>query len=328
MAELHQADAVFQGGGVKGIALVGALLGFADHGWTDWISVAGTSAGSIIAAYLACGHGPEDLETLLRETPYEKFQDWGSGGKIIGGGLNLVRHHGLAHGEYFHKWFLEQTEEKTFGDVKKSGRTLKLIASDVANKNLLVLPDDLVDYRQPGGTDPIDPDTYRIADAARMSMSIPYFFQPVELVNIESNVPGTIVDGGMLSNFPVWLFDVEDRDPVRPTFGFRLTGGHGVGGGIQSVVNGLGWPVQLGSEMFHTAMEAWDKRFMSHSTAVRTCPVDAGTIGATEFDLTKDQQDWLINSGKTAATAFLADFKLDGYFNTYGKKLTLTAAAV
>jgi len=328
MADLHQADAVFQGGGVKGIALVGALLGFAEHGWTDWISVAGTSAGSIIASYLACGHGPEDLEKLLRETPYEKFQDWGAGGKYIGGGFNLVRHHGLARGEYFHKWFLEQTDEKTFGDVKKAGRTLKLIASDVANKNLLVLPDDLVNYRQPGGNDPIDPDSYRIADAARMSMSIPYFFQPVELVNIESNLPGTVVDGGMLSNFPVWLFDVDDRDPVRPTFGFRLTGGHGVGGGIQTIVDGLGWPVKLGSEMFHTAMEAWDKRFMSHSTAVRTCPVDAGTIGATEFDLTKEQQDWLINSGKTAAAAFLADFKLDGYFNTYGKKLTLTAATV
>ncbi len=328
MTELHQADAVFQGGGVKGIALVGALLEFGEHGWTDWISVAGTSAGSIIAAYLACGHGPDDLEKLLRETPYEKFQDWGSGGKIIGGGLNLVRHHGLAHGEYFHKWFLEVTEGKTFGDVKKSGRTLKLIASDVANKNLLVLPDDLVNYRQPGGTDPIDPESYRIADAARMSMSIPYFFQPVELVNIESKLAGTIVDGGMLSNFPVWLFDTQDSAPVRPTFGFRLTGGKGVGGGVQNIVNGLGWPVQLGSEMFHTAMEAWDKRFMSHSTAVRTCPVDAGTIGSTQFDLSKADQDWLLNSGKTAASAFLADFKLEDYFNTFGKKLAPATVAV
>ncbi len=78
----------------------------------------------------------------------------------------------------------------------------------------------------------------------------------------------------MLSNFPVWLFDVDDRDATRPTFGFRLTGGKGVGGGIQHLVNGFGWPVKLGSEMFHTAMEAWDKRFMSHSTEVRTCPVD------------------------------------------------------
>lgn len=328
MAELHEADGVFQGGGVKGIALVGALLGFAEHGWTDWHSVAGTSAGSIIAAYLACGHGADDLEKLLRETPYEKFQDWGAGGKIIGGGLNLVRHHGLAHGEYFHKWFLEQTGEQTFGDVKKAGRTLKLIAADVVHKELLVLPDDLAAYRQPGGTEPIDADSFRIADAARMSMSIPYFFQPVELVRIETGQPGTIVDGGMLSNFPVWLFDVADRAVTRPTFGFRLTGGKGVGGGIQGIVDGLGWPVQLGSAMFHTAMEAWDKRFMSHSTAVRTCPVSAGDIGSTDFALTKQQQDWLIKSGKDAAAAFLADFSLDAYFNTYGKKLTQSVAHV
>ena len=75
-------------------------------------------------------------------------------------------------------------------------------------------------------------------------------------------------------------------------------------------------------------MEAWDKRFMSHSTAVRTCPVAAGDIGATDFDLTKEQQDWLLNSGKTAAAAFPADFKLEDYVNTYGKKLTPTAATV
>ncbi len=119
MAELASGGCRLSGRRREGNRPRGCPARFAEHGWTDWISVAGTSAGSIIAAYLACGHGPDDLEKLLRETPYEKFQDWGPGGKVIGGGLNLVRHHGLAHGEYFHKWFLEQTEEKTFGDVKK-----------------------------------------------------------------------------------------------------------------------------------------------------------------------------------------------------------------
>lgn len=79
---------------------------------------------------------------------------------------------------------------------------------------------------------------------------------------------------------------------------------------------------------FHTAMEAWDKRFMSHSTAVRTCPVSAGDIGTTDFALTKKQQDWLLDSGRKAAAAFLADFSLDAYFNTYGKKLTQPGAHV
>jgi NTE family protein len=323
---MNEADGVFQGGGVKGIALVGALIEFGERGWTDWVNVAGTSAGSIIASYLACGHDADDLEKLLRQTPYPKFQDFGSGGKVIGGVLNLVQHHGLAHGEYFHSWFHEQTEGKTFGDVKAAGRTLKLIAADVTHRELLVLPDDLPGYRLPHETDPIDPDSFRIADAARMSMSIPFFFQPVELVRIDTGKTATIVDGGMLSNFPVWLFDVADRDANRPTFGFRLVGGKGVGGGMQAIVNSLGWPVHLGSDMFHTAMEAWDKRFMSHSTYVRTCPVDAGTVGTTDFELTKEQQDWLIGSGRKAAGEFLDGFKLEDYFNTFGRKLAPTPA--
>jgi hypothetical protein len=47
-----------------------------------------------------------------------------------------------------------------------------------------------------------------------------------------------------LSNFPVWIFDVEDRDPVRPTFGFRLIDGKGVGGRLaRIIIDGLGWAV-------------------------------------------------------------------------------------
>ena len=72
MAELHQADAVFQGGGVKGIALVGALLAFAEQGWTEWVSVAGTSAGSIVAGFLGRGYAPADLEKILHPRFDEK----------------------------------------------------------------------------------------------------------------------------------------------------------------------------------------------------------------------------------------------------------------
>src|SRR5207253_3946373 len=81
-AAVSEADGVFQGGGVKGIALVGALIEFAERGWTNWVNVAGTSAGSIIASYLACGHDADDLETLLRQTPYPQFEDFGPGRKL------------------------------------------------------------------------------------------------------------------------------------------------------------------------------------------------------------------------------------------------------
>jgi NTE family protein len=323
--DLRQADAVFQGGGVKGIALVGALLEFAEHGWEEWVCVAGTSAGSIVAGFLGCGYTPADLEKILRTTPYAAFEDFGPGGEIVGGGFNLIAHHGLAHGDAFHRWFDETIEGQTFGDVKRRDKTLKMIAADITQKELLVLPDDLPNYLDARTGKPIDVDMFKVADAVRMSMSIPFFFEPVELVHAATGAKSTIIDGGMLSNFPVWLFDVGDRDPQRPTFGFRLVGGKSMTpDGLRAVVQRLAWPVAFGWDMFQTSIEAWDKRFMSHSTRVRTCPIPTEGIGTVDFDLSDADATELLESGKRAATAFLADFRLDDYFNTYGRKLAPT----
>jgi NTE family protein len=327
---IHEADGVFQGGGVKGLALVGALLEFADKSRHpdayvgDWVNVAGTSAGAIIAAYLACGHDAGQTRALVQNAPYERFVDWGPGGEIIGGGLNLLRYHGLARGVVFRDWFDAAIGGQTFGDIGRAGRTLRLIAADVTRREILVLPGDLSSYRVAGSGQPIDPQGFSVADAVRMSMSIPYFFQPIELVHHHSGQPSTIVDGGVLSNFPVWLFDVEDRDPLRPTFGFHLIDGKGVGGGLARVIDGLGWVAGMAADIFHTATCAWDQRFLSRSTLVRTCTVSAGEIGTTDFDLTEDQKQWLLDSGRDAAREFLTQWNPKNYINRNGRRLDLT----
>jgi len=332
MAPITEADGVFQGGGVKGIALAGALLAFADHGDVaieKWVNVAGTSAGAIIAAYLATDHSPQDLEALMDNVPYASFEDWGRGGEIIGGALNLVEHHGLVRGEAFRKWFDGALNGATFESVKSTDAAqdktgdpyrLRLIASDVTRHRMLVLPADLSDYRQLGTDEPINPDNFKIADAVRMSMSIPYFFAPVTLDLVDGGTTCTIVDGGLLSNFPVWLFDV-DKPPTRPTFGFHLTAGKDFGGGLEHVLDAMGWPVRLGVDMIRTTSEAWDDRFMTHSTIVRTCAVPAGDIAATDFQITKADQQKLLEGGRAAANAFLDKFSSQDYVNTFGQKL-------
>ena len=67
---------------------------------------------------------------------------------------------------------------------------------------MLVLPRDAREYLG------IDPDELEIARAVRMSMSIPMFFDPVVHRNpTDTSDEHVIVDGGLLSNFPIWLFD-------------------------------------------------------------------------------------------------------------------------
>jgi NTE family protein len=379
---IDEADGVFRGGGVKGLGLAGALLGFAEHAdkpVTKWVNVAGASAGAIIACYLACGHDAADIAGLMKKTKFADFQDFPPPGRLVGGGNNLLRRHGLARGEAFRLWFGEQLEHKTFAATKTAdgkGYRLKLIAVDVTNRALLVLPDDLPRYRRPGDDKAIDPDTFEVADAARMSMSIPYFFEPFQLVrdrvlvedpgDNDQFVPNTmvdridverenaamnalgqketafrelterelatqravIIDGGTLSNFPVWLFDVANAgQPLRrPTFGFTLTGGKGVGGGANAVVARMPWALRFGVDIFHTSQEAWDARFVSHSTRVRTVTVDAGTVGTTDFNLPARAQDMLIENGRTAAKRFLDKFDLADYQNTYHRSFGDIAA--
>jgi NTE family protein len=329
MEWITEADGVFRGGGVKGLALAGALCGFAEHPTKPvktWKNVAGASAGAIIACYLATGHDADQMLELMQKTKFGKFQDFPLHSKLLGG-VNLFLRHGMAAGKAFERWFDEVLEEATFAKVRKATKegeaadwSLKLIACDVTNRRLLVLPDDLTGYRLPKSSKLIDPDEFRIARAARMSMSIPYFFEPIELEDATGH-PATIVDGGTLSNFPVWLFDVDPavtgRPPIRPTFGFTLKGGHGIGGGLNGLSRLAPWGVRFAFEIFHTAQEAWDARFVSHSTRVRTVTVDAADVATTDFNLGPDKQQLLIHNGREAAKAFLDEFRLEDYMNTF-----------
>ncbi|MDQ4041151.1 MAG: patatin-like phospholipase family protein [Actinomycetota bacterium] len=333
-----EADGVFQGGGVKGLAIAGALLEFAENkrvAVDRWVNVAGTSAGAIIAGYLAAGRPAKELAALLDQAPFEKFQDFGPGGQVLGGAINLVRRRGLARGEFFRKWFDEQVNGMTFGDVlaepspdgepPEHPYRLRMIAADVTNHRMLVLPDDLPKYRLPDKPGPIDPKDFPVANAVRMSLSIPYFFEPVELVDVLSGATSTIVDGGTLSNFPVWLFDTRRGEARRPTFGLRLIGGRSVGSGLRMFVRMLGWPAALASDIAQTQSGAWDERFASHSTVVRTCTVDADDVGTTDFDLPPERREDLVRGGRRAAAAFLDKFDLEGYTNTFGRRLEASA---
>ena len=141
-----------------------------------------------------------------------------------------------------------------------------------------------------------------------------------EYEELDDRPNALIVDGGTLSNFPVWLFDVDPtsgKEPERLTFGFTLRGGKGVGASANHIVEHLPWVFRFGFDIFHTAEDAWDKRFVSHSTRVRTVTVDAGDVGTTDFDLRDEKKQMLLANGRAAATKFLDDFEPALAENTY-----------
>jgi NTE family protein len=305
-----------------------------------WVNVAGTSAGAIVAALLVAGYDAARLEETLNETPYRRFADYGFGGKWLGAPLNALRSRGIARGEYFKEWLGDVFEESslkkrapTFADVRrddlppdlptdqaeKARYRLRVIASDITEGRMLILPDDIEEYTDAGGR-PFKRDSFPLVDAVRMSMGFPFFFDPVTLYR--GRRPHLIVDGGLLSNFPVWLFD-SPQLVKRWTWGFRLHRGEGPEAPPYREVPRPFWPLPLGKAMFFAATEAWDRR-MAKDSEVRTVSIPTGKVPTLKFELTKSERDSLYQSGFRETRKFLRTPR--EYLNSFGQRAAGPAA--
>jgi NTE family protein len=354
--EQHRADGVFEGGGVKGIAFAGAIASAErDAGVKEWVNLAGTSAGSIVAALLVGGYDATGIQKLLADARYSRFADCGPGGKWVGGMVNAVgRLRGLAPGHYFLEWMgdalaaspLAQELGKsdlTFADVKRrdlppreelpevsdakyerARYRLHVIGSDITTGRMIILPDDLPDYTDKEGK-PFDKDSFPLVHAVRMSMSYPFLFTPVVLHR--EGRPVYVVDGGLLSNFPIWLFD--SPNPKRPTWGFRLHGGTSVDEGLpyRKIPRPL-WAVPLLKAMFSAATEAWDREQMEQVVSARTVSIPTHQISTTDFGLTRAEADALYAWGVNAAHDFFTAADQQAYLNSFGKTVAQPQPAV
>lgn len=95
------ADLVLEGGGVKGVGLVGALSVLAEHGY-GFQRVAGTSAGAVVGALIAAGMPPQRVRAAMEAVDFRRFRDRDLLGKVplAGPVLSLALERGLYEGEY------------------------------------------------------------------------------------------------------------------------------------------------------------------------------------------------------------------------------------
>lgn len=324
-------DLVCEGGGVKGIGLAGAYSMLEEQGFKPQ-NVAGTSAGAITAALVAAGYSAAELKEVVFSMDFLRFKDvaWEDRLPLIGKGVSVVKDLGIYEGAYFERWIgelLAAHDVETFsdlatdeyGDDPRYRYQLQVIASDVTSHRLLVLPRD-------AGELGMEPDELGVARAVRMSMSIPVFFEPVSVVNQATNHEHVIVDGGMLSNFPVWLFDCPpDEEPSWPTFGLLLVEPNPetpIGVRLpapEHAPRGLGGLLKYVKAMADTMMEAHDRLYVEKANFARTIPIPTLGVGTTEFEISTERKEALYQSGRDAARDFLATWDFDGYIEEFRK---------
>jgi NTE family protein len=320
-----RADLVFEGGGVKGIGLAGAYRELSDRGYHPEC-VAGTSAGAITAALVAVGYsGAEVEEIVLHQMHFSDFEDsafldhFGKLGELG----EFFIHRGMHSGDYFLGWIRKLLEAKgktTFGDLRNPPGSadnreysLQVVVSDLTARCMLVLPRDAAQL----GID--NPDDLEIAEAVRMSMSIPVFFAPVVFKDRQTGVEHVIVDGGLLSNFPIWLFDSPASTPPEfPTFGMTF-----VAPGQQAplapnpppdaVLPDLGSDVEFLKAIVSTMLQGRDRFYIDADNFARTIPIPTLGISTTDFAITDTQAQALFDSGKAATAKFLSTWDFGAY---------------
>lgn len=319
-------DLVLSGGGVKGIGLVGAVVRLLEAGYHPY-RVAGTSAGAIIGAVVAAGAGrlsPAELRDLALSIDYRRFFDPGPVERVplLGPVWAILQGNGVYRGDYARDFVARRLADlgvQTFGDLRLDDdqlppdRRYRLVvtAADVTRGQLVRLP---WDYRNIYG---LDPDEQPVADAVRASMSIPFLFRPVTLTST-TGLASRLVDGGLLSNYPIDTFDRLDGKPPRwPTFGVTLL--PNLPAGNDAVIPGLaplrmfGGPHLL-EQVITTVLVGRDQTYLNQPwVSARTIRVDSTDVGVLDADISRAEIDALYRKGHQAAQTFLDTWDEDSY---------------
>jgi NTE family protein len=205
---------------------------------------------------------------------------------------------------------------RTFGDLRNDDAEsdeeryrLVVMATDITRGELIRLP---WDYHRYG----LDPDAMPVVDAVRASMAIPVFFEPARLTDAEGRV-STLVDGGVLSNFPVDVFDRTDgEEPCRPTFGVTLL--PPLPDGNVKLFPLLG-PLRRGLPRYlecliTTTIVGRDQGHLEKPwVKARAIAVDTENVGIVEFGIGERDRVQAFENGRRAAHAFLDGWDFDEY---------------
>lgn len=319
---------VFEGGGVKGVAYVGALEVMQEEQiLKDIERVAGTSAGAIIAVLLGVGYTPEEIKQVMWDLDFKNFMDdsWG----VVQDTHRLINNFGWYKGDFFRAWIGELIARKlgnteaTFDDLMHARKRDNLREIYLIGTNLSTGFSEIFSHEHTP--------RFCIADAARISMSIPLFFAA------KRNFRGDVyVDGGLLDNYPVKVFDrrkyvaehwrstpyyqevnkqlrvldrkISDYIYNKQTLGFRLDGKEKINlfrdqaEAPKREIDSF-WDYTLA--LFNTLLDAQDNVHLHSDDWQRTIYIDTLGIKATDFHITDERKTALLESGRSYARQYL-----------------------
>jgi NTE family protein len=312
--ESRSVDLVLGGGGVRGIAHVGALSVLQGSGY-QVKRVAGASAGAIAGAMIAAGASPEEMKRVLAELDWRAFTLSDlvarlADAPLIGGVVDRLRQDRTIDPLQWIEALLTSRGVTTWADLRMDDApswippsqrySLVVRCLDVVHRRVVRLPWDYHRYN-------LDPDTQSVAEAVRASMSVPMVFAPVKIGERDRG-GGLLMDGGLGTGFDVQSLDRSDgRPPSHPTFALQLLQRPFV----------QDWPTSdlaLLRAVVQTILDTGNQmQPVGPCDEARTVRLDTSHIRTLDMGITAEEEQALFDLGAEAMRAFLTSWDNDAY---------------
>jgi len=297
---------VLSGGGTKGICFCGALkeldkMGvlYDNSGKLKIKGICGTSVGSIIASMFAIGYNPDEMIKLLKDIDLTKIMndnEW-----ILHRGYNLIKKYGECPGEYIENYVAKCVKNKV-GDenytikqlYEDTGIELTIITTNLNRRKAIYLNPQHINELYCN---------IPIKKAVRMSMSIPFAFEPVQYSSDDNKID-YFVDGGTADNYAIHVFDGKfpgDRNailniiPPNPkVLGLKII----TNDNNPNEYYNIDGYYQYGYAFIDLFLKENENRIMTPLNKLRTVFIKTPDYPLMEFKLTEEQQEELIKRGK------------------------------
>lgn len=316
---------VFEGGGIRGLAYAGTIKVLEEKKILPNIeNCAGTSAGAIAALLISLDYSATEIDSILSNIQFQKFND-GKGG-IAGKYKRIKQYYGLYEGKKLEKWLASLVEKRTGNPLLSFQELHQLRLHDSRFKDFYCTGTNLNKQEAQVFSRFSTPDM-PVMTAVRISIAIPFYYEPVFLDSnynvilkpIKSDSYQVMVDGGIMANYPITLFDTCLDNCNKPlscqhlsrnnqTLGIKLERPEQIVADLNA--GGLTAPFEIRKFNQYTwafsnlLMETLNKRDKNEWEKGRTILVSDGHLSPRVRKLKKKEKETLIQNGVDGALNF------------------------
>lgn len=315
-----------EGGGVRGLAYAGVITVLEEKNILQQIEKVGGSSAGAIAGFMVCmGYNAAEIDSMMHELPVQQFND-GKGG-LLGKYKRVKNDFGIYEGKRFEQWLQQLAKIKTGNATITFAELHQLSTANKMFKDLYCTGTNLSRQQLEIFSYEHTPNM-PVALAVRISGGVPLYFEPVALDNDlkkikkgdTSSFVNYYVDGGMLCNYPISMFDTctDGNNPLlcntvkfnNRTIGIKLERPEQIDSLQKNNISIPPYDVNSFNEYLaafsNLMIETLNRKYPNlENERGRTIYVSYGNISSKVRKMKPEEKKLLYNNGVTAAQNFL-----------------------